>query len=98
VEDVNIDAEEVAEACIRCAKGTDEGTMGFFVCGFVRDATMGREELREEVEKPGKKQKKAKSRVKETTNGGTKSKTNNHEGKTEQDDVDGDDDWEGFSD
>ena len=32
-----LDAEEVAEACIRCAKGTGEGTMGFFVCGFVRD-------------------------------------------------------------
>ena len=27
---------EVVEACIRCAKGTGEGTMGFFVCGFVR--------------------------------------------------------------
>lgn len=31
------DAKVVAEACIRCAKGTDEGTMGFFVAGFVRD-------------------------------------------------------------
>ncbi|KAF4547535.1 16S rRNA methyltransferase RsmB/F-like protein 3 [Elsinoe fawcettii] len=31
------DADEVAEACIRCAKGTDDGVMGFFVCGFVRD-------------------------------------------------------------
>ncbi|KAK5116420.1 hypothetical protein LTR62_007967 [Meristemomyces frigidus] len=30
-------AEEVAEACIRCEKGSEEGTMGFFVAGFVRD-------------------------------------------------------------
>lgn len=27
----------VAEACIRCGKGTKEGTMGFFVAAFVRD-------------------------------------------------------------
>lgn len=30
----------VAEACIRCGKGTKEGTMGFFVAGFVRDVDM----------------------------------------------------------
>ena len=30
-------AEEVAEACMRCEAGTEEGTMGFFVVGFVRD-------------------------------------------------------------
>lgn len=29
--------EEVAEACIRCDKSTEDGTMGFFVAGFVRD-------------------------------------------------------------
>jgi putative methyltransferase len=28
---------DVAEGCIRCEKGTEEGTMGFFVAGFVRD-------------------------------------------------------------
>jgi 25S rRNA (cytosine2278-C5)-methyltransferase len=33
----DLDAEEVEEACIRCEKGTEEGTMGFFVVGFVRD-------------------------------------------------------------
>ncbi|KAF2104359.1 S-adenosyl-L-methionine-dependent methyltransferase [Rhizodiscina lignyota] len=27
----------IAEACIRCEKGTADGTMGFFVAGFVRD-------------------------------------------------------------
>lgn len=27
----------VAEACIRCERGTREGTQGFFVAGFVRD-------------------------------------------------------------
>ena len=29
-------AREVAAACIRCEKGTEEGTQGFFVAGFVR--------------------------------------------------------------
>jgi putative methyltransferase len=28
---------DVLDACIRCDKGTEEGTMGFFVAGFVRD-------------------------------------------------------------
>lgn len=31
------DIEAVAEACIRCEKGGEGGTMGFFVVGFVRD-------------------------------------------------------------
>ena len=30
-------AEEIAEACIRCNKGTKEGTQGFFVAAFVRE-------------------------------------------------------------
>lgn len=29
--------EEEREGCIRCWPGDDKGTMGFFVCGFVRD-------------------------------------------------------------
>lgn len=29
--------DEFVEACIRCEKGTKEGTQGFFVAGFVRD-------------------------------------------------------------
>jgi putative methyltransferase len=33
---------DVLEACIRCDKGTEEGTMGFFVAAFIRD---GNEEL-----------------------------------------------------
>lgn len=28
--------EEVRQACIRCVKGTEQGTQGFFVAGFVR--------------------------------------------------------------
>jgi len=32
----DFDADEVAEACIRCEKGTEEGTQGFFVAAFVR--------------------------------------------------------------
>ena len=31
------DVDQVAEACIRCEKGTKEGTQGFFVAAFVRD-------------------------------------------------------------
>lgn len=30
----------VAESCIRCEKGTGEGTQGFFVAGFIRDGCM----------------------------------------------------------
>ena len=39
VEDDSIGMEEIAEACIRCEKGTEEGTQGFFVAGFVRHLT-----------------------------------------------------------
>jgi len=28
--------EDIADACIRCEKGTKDGTMGFFVAGFIR--------------------------------------------------------------
>ncbi|KAI5275350.1 S-adenosyl-L-methionine-dependent methyltransferase [Aureobasidium subglaciale] len=31
------DPSVLADACIRCERGTEEGTMGFFVAGFVRD-------------------------------------------------------------
>lgn len=34
---VDGDVQTVAEACIRCERGTEEGTQGFFVAGFVRD-------------------------------------------------------------
>jgi putative methyltransferase len=33
--------QQVLEACIRCDKGTEEGTMGFFVAAFVRDDNEG---------------------------------------------------------
>lgn len=29
-------ADEITEACIRCTKASEDGTMGFFVAGFVR--------------------------------------------------------------
>ena len=46
VEADSIGKEEIAEACIRCEKGTEEGTQGFFVAGFVRQLTSpGPEEL-----------------------------------------------------
>ena len=31
---------EQLQACIRCHPGTEDGTMGFFVCAFVRDVGM----------------------------------------------------------
>ena len=42
-EKLEVDVDEssksdVLEACIRCDKGTEEGTMGFFVAAFVREA------------------------------------------------------------
>jgi len=41
--------EEVAEACIRCEKGTQEGTQGFFVAAFVREFDSGvKEQVLEE--------------------------------------------------
>lgn len=33
--------EDVLQGCIRCDKGTEEGTMGFFVAAFVRDGEDG---------------------------------------------------------
>lgn len=33
---ITVSAEEIATACIRCEKGTKEGTQGFFVAAFVR--------------------------------------------------------------
>ncbi|KAF2010889.1 S-adenosyl-L-methionine-dependent methyltransferase [Aaosphaeria arxii CBS 175.79] len=40
------DVEGVVEGCVRCEKGTGEGTMGFFVAAFVRDDGLaGREDV-----------------------------------------------------
>lgn len=38
LKEVKLDPKVLNDACIRCEQGTDEGTMGFFVAGFVRDA------------------------------------------------------------
>ena len=35
--DGSLKEDEIADACIRCDKGGEDGTMGFFVAGFVRD-------------------------------------------------------------
>lgn len=44
--DEKIAVAEVAEACIRCEKGTKEGTQGFFVAAFVRQVdSLGTEQL-----------------------------------------------------
>lgn len=43
--DEDIDIAEVADACLRCEKGTKEGTQGFFVAAFVRQIdSLGTEE------------------------------------------------------
>ena len=34
-------AREIAEACVRCEKGTKEGTQGFFLAAFIRDTGQG---------------------------------------------------------
>lgn len=39
VADVRGYSEVVRMACIRCYPGTEDGTMGFFVCCFVRDSS-----------------------------------------------------------
>ena len=46
-------SEDEKQACIRCQAGDEEGTMGFFVCGFVRDGTES-EVKRVEEESPGR--------------------------------------------
>ncbi|KAI9721610.1 MAG: hypothetical protein M1828_005100 [Chrysothrix sp. TS-e1954] len=35
------DLRVMADACLRCEKGTKDGTMGFFAVGFVRDGSTG---------------------------------------------------------
>lgn len=37
-----MNAAEISNACIRCEKNSEDGTMGFFVAGFVRDAEPGK--------------------------------------------------------
>jgi 25S rRNA (cytosine2278-C5)-methyltransferase len=36
--------EDIAEGCIRCSKDSEDGTMGFFVAGFVRDLSSNDED------------------------------------------------------
>jgi len=40
----SVPCEDLADACIRCEKGTEKGTQGFFVAAFVRDIDGGVEE------------------------------------------------------
>ncbi|KAL1592400.1 hypothetical protein SLS60_011479 [Paraconiothyrium brasiliense] len=37
----HVQKEAICNACIRCEKGTEEGTMGFFVAAFIRNAETG---------------------------------------------------------
>ncbi|KAJ4360150.1 uncharacterized protein N0V89_000710 [Didymosphaeria variabile] len=37
----HLQKKAVCNACIRCEKGTEEGTMGFFVAAFIRNAEFG---------------------------------------------------------
>jgi putative methyltransferase len=43
-------ANGIANACIRCERGTNKGTMGFFVAGFVRNTDEGESYDAEHVE------------------------------------------------
>ena len=43
----------VAEACIRCERGTREGTQGFFVAAFVRDESLVMMDLKATPDVPG---------------------------------------------
>ncbi|KAI9783054.1 MAG: hypothetical protein M1839_004223 [Geoglossum umbratile] len=44
--DFEVTKEVVADACLRCLKGGKEGTMGFFVVGFVRETVVkGRDDI-----------------------------------------------------
>jgi putative methyltransferase len=47
----DLDMEEVAEACIRCDKSSEDGTMGFFVAGFVRDESTIRTKSQRRVDR-----------------------------------------------
>jgi len=42
--------QEVLDACIRCDKGTDEGTMGFFVTALIREADEQPAQFKESAE------------------------------------------------
>jgi putative methyltransferase len=42
--------DDVLDACIRCDKGTEDGTMGFFVAAFVRDGDI--ESMQEDANAP----------------------------------------------
>ena len=44
-DDEDITAEEISAGCIRCEKGTKDGTQGFFVMAFVRDEHLPRTDL-----------------------------------------------------
>ena len=49
----NQHANELANACIRCEKGTDKGTMGFFVACFIREGDTVKESENDEEEWEG---------------------------------------------
>lgn len=81
-----VDGGEVAEACIRCEKGGDGGTMGFFVAGFVRDVS------RKDVNGSGERM-----NGKETSST-LGMQTNGYEQSRDEDEDDDGDEWNGFSD
>ncbi|KZF23953.1 S-adenosyl-L-methionine-dependent methyltransferase [Xylona heveae TC161] len=49
--DERLDAKSISQGCIRAYKGTADGTMGFFLAGFVRDGDA--DAVEETVEDPG---------------------------------------------
>ena len=94
-EEHGLDEEEL-KGCIRCYPNNEFGTMGFFVCGFVRD---GKEEEGNEAVVLDE------SVTGETWNGRAidgiqtiKSHNPAEEQQEEREDSDSDEEWEGFSD
>jgi putative methyltransferase len=81
----DLDNAEVAEACIRCDKSSEDGTMGFFVAGFVRDESTIRTKGRAE------KASTSKSKPDVEMNGAENDNNNN-------DDEESEEDWGGFDD
>lgn len=77
-----LDLRGIAESCIRCKKGTEEGTQGFFVAAFMRDDDGGSDPLSAPVH---------------STANLNKYKSHG-KGKGKESGSDKDTEWEGFSD
>lgn len=78
--------EDVLEGCIRCDKGTQEGTMGFFVAAFVREGENAEYSESSERREPGKVEDEMEVDVRQPA------------APTTEQDGDDEEEWDGFSD